>query len=81
MLASACGWEGRRRRGGGGAGGGFSPFQTRAHRFALLVHDAFTIVFLNESSRKCGRTSRRRKGERKGAGIVGHVGGGRVKGA
>lgn len=67
-------WE---RRGGGR---GFFPFSNRARRFALLVRDAFTIVFLNESSRKCGRASRRRKGERKGAGIVGHVGEGGLKG-
>lgn len=48
MLVAARGWN--------RWGGGFPPFQT-ARRFALLVHDAFTIVFLNESSRKCGRTS------------------------
>ena len=47
--------------------GRFFPFSSRAPLCYYSVHDAFTIVFLNESSRKYSR--RRRQSKRKGAGI------------
>jgi len=67
----------------GGKGGGFFPFSGRVSLCSLGVHDAFAIVFLNESSRKraavpvivAGRAERR-------SGIVlDSIGDGELKGA